>query len=247
MIKETNMEAVKKGAKTLLDVKIRKRAGSGKEILIDHPFYGDILQPCRDSNGEKQHLNILESPENLAKARAVKSEIIDEAEDIIAIGNWLNKPYRLIFIKLIENYLSLEDLSLYLTEFWGGAEDEYTIGGVKKSRVKRWLTACNKNLCMSEQLQQIFDSLGEEVTIYRGVTDMSKGNLESTMTWTVSYDDAVWYAQRYLISPKIKKRYVYKATIDKKHIYICLHTESTDVIVDDQGIKDITLVETFTR
>ena len=83
LIKETNMEAVKKGAKTLLDVKIRKRAGSGKEILIDHPFYGDILQPCRDSNGEKQHLNILESPENLAKARAVKSEIIDEAEDII--------------------------------------------------------------------------------------------------------------------------------------------------------------------
>ena len=100
---------------------------------------------------------------------------------------------------------------------------------------------------MSEQLQQIFDSLGEEVTIYRGVTDMSKGNLESTMTWTVSYDDAVWYAQRYLISPKIKKSYVYKATIDKKHIYRCVHTESTDVIVDDQGIKDITLVETFTR
>ena len=76
---------------------------------------------------------------------------------------------------------------------------------------------------------------------------MSKGGLETTMTWIVSYDDAVWYAQRYLISPKIKRSYVYKATIDKKHIYRCVHTESTDVIVDDQGIRDITLVETFAQ
>ena len=83
MAKETNMEAIKERAKIFLDAKIRKRADPGKEILIDHPFYGDIFQPCRDSKGEKQHLNILESPENLAKARAVKSEIIDEAEDII--------------------------------------------------------------------------------------------------------------------------------------------------------------------
>lgn len=93
MIKETNMEAVKERTKALLDVKIKKRVGPGKEILIDHPFYGDILQPCRDSNGEIQHLNILESPENLAKARAVKSKHIDESEDIISIGVMLNKPY----------------------------------------------------------------------------------------------------------------------------------------------------------
>ena len=210
-------------------------------------FMGTFSSPAGTATGEIQHLNILESPENLAKARAVKSEIIDKSEDIITIGNWLNEPYRLIFIKLVEDYLSLEDLSLYLTEFWGGAEDEYTIRGVKKRKVKRWLTACSEDLCMSEQMQQIYDSLGEEVTIYRGVTDRSKGNLESTMTWTVSYDDAVWYAQRYLISSKIKKSYVYKATIDKKHIYRCVHTESTDVIVDDQGIRDITLVETFSN
>lgn len=246
MEKETNMEAIKERAKALLDVKIRKRVGPGKGIFIDHPFYGDVLQPCRDSNGEMQYLNILESPENLAKARAVKSEIIDESENIIDIGNWLNNRYRLIFIKLIEDYLSLEDLSLYISNFWGGAESELWIKGVKKSDVKRWLTACGKDCPMNERDKQLFDSLAEEVTIYRGVTDLSKGGLKSTMTWTVSYDDAVWYAQRYLISG-IKKSYVYKATIDKKYTYRCVYTESSDVIVDEQGIRDITLVETFTR
>ena len=84
------------------------------------------------------------------------------------------------------------------------------------------------------------------MTIYQGVTDISKGNLESTMTWTISYDDAVWYTQRHLISGS-RKSYIYKATIDKKHIYRCVYTEFTDVIVADQGIRDITLVETFTR
>lgn len=82
------------------------------------------------------------------------------------------------------------------------------------------------------------------MTIYQGVTDISKGNLESTMTWTISYDDAVWYTQRHLISGS-RKSYIYKATIDKKHIYRCVYTEFTDVIVADQGIRDITLVETF--
>ena len=56
----------------------------------------------------------------------------------------------------------------------------------------------------------------------------------------------MWYVQRYLISG-IKKSYVYKAIIDKKYIYRCVYTESSDVIVDEQGIRDITLVETFTR
>ena len=51
MIKETNMEAVKKGAKTLLDVKIRKRAGSGKEILIDHPFMGTFSSLAGTATG----------------------------------------------------------------------------------------------------------------------------------------------------------------------------------------------------
>lgn len=246
MEKETNMEAIKAWAKALLDVKIRTGVSPDKNIFIRHPFYGDNLQPCQDSNGEIQRLNIFESPENLAKARAFERKFIDEAKDVISIGNMLNRPYRLLFLKLVEDYLSLEDLSQYLTNFWESIETEHIIGGVEKSKVKQWLTACGKECFMSEWEKQLFDSFEEEVTIYRGVTDMSKGGLESTMTWTISYDDAVWYAQRYLIRG-IKKSYVYKAAIDKKHIYRCVHTESTDVIVDDQGIRDITLIDTFTK
>ena len=246
MAKETNMEAIKERAKALFDVKIRTGVSPDKNILIRHPFYGDNLQPCQDSNGEIQRLNIFESPENLAKARALKSKFIDEANDVISIGNMLNRSCRLFFLKFVEDYLSPEDLSQYLTNFWSSIEKEHTIGGVEKSKVKQWLTACGKECFMSEWEKQLFDSFGDEVTIYRGVTDLSKDALKSMMTWTISYDDAVWYAQRYLIRG-IKKSYVYKAVIDKKHIYRCVHTESTDVIVDDQGIRDITLVETFTR
>ena len=75
MTKETNMEAIKAWAKALLDVKIRTGVSPDKNIFIRHPFYGDNLQPCQDSNGEIQRLDIFESPENLAKARAFERKL----------------------------------------------------------------------------------------------------------------------------------------------------------------------------
>lgn len=155
----------------------------------------------------------------------------------------LRKGSRLNFLEHIENDLSPEDFSRCLAEFWvDSAEDATTIAGVKKSKAKQWLSACDKDVFMGKDGKQVFDSFDKEVTVYRGVTDVTRRDLKSMLTWT-TYDKAVWYAERYLIG-KIDKSYVYQATIDKEYIYGCVYS---DVIVDDKGLRDITLIDTYTK
>lgn len=245
--KETNLEAVKQKFNTFLDEPVR-RGDSHGGIFVIHPVFDTAYQTFLDSNGDIiEFLDILQSPENLEKAKARKREAIADAKNVISIGLFLKKGNRLNFLEHIENDLSLEDFSLYLANFWGDSvEKATTISGVKKKKVKQWLSACDRDILMGEKGKRLFDGFDEEITIYRGATDMTRGALKSALTWTASYDDAVWYAERYLIMG-IDKSYVYQATIDKKHIYGCVPIKSSDVIVDNEGLRNITLIDTYTR
>lgn len=244
--KETNLEAVRRAYNLFLNVPVRRDDKFGMGFVI-HPVFDDTDQFFRDDNGDLiETVNILQSPENFEKAKARKREFVAEADNVISIGLHLRKGYRLNFLEHIENDLSLEDFSIYLAAFWGDSDEEATsISGVKKSKAKQWLSACDKDVFMEGEMKRLFDSFGGEVTVYRGATDITKRNLKSALTWTISYDDAVWYAERYLIMG-IDKSYVYQATIDKAHIYGCVYTESSDVVVDNKGLRDITLIKTYT-
>lgn len=71
------------------------------------------------------------------------------------------------------------------------------------------------------------------------------GDIPSTITWAVNIDDAVWYARRYLAMGR-ERSYVYQAVVDKKDIYACIHNSgSTDALINDRGLRDITLIATL--
>lgn len=43
-----------------------------------------------------------------------------------------------------------------------------------------------------------------------------------------------------------ERSYVYQAAVDKKDIYACIHNSgSTDALVNDRGLRDITLIDTM--
>lgn len=85
---------------------------------------------------------------------------------------------------------------------------------------------------MDEAERRIFDNLPEEVTIYRGV--QSKKHKRG-LSWTLSYEKAEWFANRYSNENPI----VYKTVVPKKHIlcYIDRRNEE-EIIVNPQILKE---------
>lgn len=243
--KETDLMTIKEVLKVFLDTEVKYDEDAHGNVFIRHPVYGSLHMPCQEENGEIQRLNIFQSPRNLEKAKRFMTCQIDAAKDILSIGYFLQSPYRLQFLEIIESSLALEDMALYLAAFWRWPERKTVINGVKKSKIKKWLAACDKNILMCEEDRKVFDNLKDPVTVYRGVTDESMGDLPSTITWAVNIDDAVWYARRYLAMGR-ERSYVYQAAVDKKDIYACIHnSRSTDALVNGRGLRDITLIDTL--
>lgn len=244
--KETDLEAVKEEFNCFLENPVKTSTDSHGDVIIIHPVFDSIYQHYTDSNGDEQYFNILQSPENWEKAKAQKGKAAADADHVISIGRLLKKEYRLRFLEYMGHKLSLEDFSLYLANFWGDSiEEATTISGVEKSSLKHWLSMCDKDVFMGVEGKRLFDSFDEEVTIYRSTTDLTRRIRKSALTWTASYDDAIWYAERYL-AMGIDKSYIYRATIDKKHIYGCVPIKSSDVVVDNKGLRDVTLINTLT-
>ena len=49
---------------------------------------------------------------------------------------------------------------------------------------------------MNEEELLVYESLPEEVTVYRGVTSYNRKK-EKALSWTLDYEKAVWFANRF--------------------------------------------------
>ena len=103
---------------------------------------------------------------------------------------------------------------------------------------KRELVALFKSVSpqylMDQDEYQVYQSLGDIVTVYRGVALSNKTSVKA-LSWTLDYKTAEGFAH-----PFGKEGTVYKAQIQKKHIhaYFAGRNES-EVIVDPRYLEQI--------
>ena len=88
---------------------------------------------------------------------------------------------------------------------------------------------------MDEAEQAQLAELDDTVTVYRGVTTINSDNLLA-LSWTLDYETAGWFARRF-----DEDGTVYKAQIDKEHIFALFNgRDESEVVLDPKYLKDIT-------
>lgn len=133
-MKETNLNAIKSVARTLLYVDITE---TEFPFLLIHPFLNNRFMSF--SNQDRTLIDILASDENLQEGRDFFEKKINEADDVWRILMYMHTPYRPLLFKLCANDLSDEDYAQMLVEVWTGTENPNQDANVKITEWIRFL------------------------------------------------------------------------------------------------------------
>ena len=190
---------------------IEELKNSIKGRMIFHKYIVD------DYTGIPEHNNYLNKRYKRNKELAEKALLDRDCRGYI---NLHAKPYRLEPLLEIFNMADVEDKikAELLADTWTMIEKpsvnkEYWIELFKyfKKR-KKWL--------MTEEEFEFFNNLPEEITIYRG-SEYIKG-----ISWTLSKEQAEWFAKRFEINGK-----VFEKTVNKSDCLCYLnHREDQEII-----------------
>lgn len=189
MKKKTDLNYVRKIAECFLDTDIIE---TQVPFVAHHPFTSSWTVYIKD-DGFK--LVDLHEAEHAAKWRNYYKEEIRNA-DLLEIFAMLNKPYILNFLKFVANSLSDEDLGLVLGSFWQSIEVISLDNSITGREIVKWFSRADKNALMNDNEREIFDSLPEQITIYRGVTSYNKKK-KKAFSWTTNKEIALWFANRF--------------------------------------------------
>lgn len=178
---------------------------------------------------EKYIQNLFEDENALFRWRDIMKDQIEECEYPHQLYILLNKPYRLAFLKYTAEYMSQDDLSEILADVRTSTESLNLDSNLNKRKLVSLFKSANPDMLMTEEKLEVFNSLDDEITIYRGVTSYNADNVKA-LSWTLDYDKAEWFSKRFGEAGT-----VYEAQIEKAHIlaYFDRRNES-EIIVDPE-------------
>lgn len=142
--------------------------------------------------------------------------------------------YYLTFIKYAAPYLSEKDLGQLLSDAWIMSEFPNADRNVGTRELLALFKSVSPEYLMDQKDWQRYQSLGDPVTVYRGVASADKGNVKA-LSWTLDRKTAEWFAHRFG-----KDGTVYTAQIKRDDIcaYFSGRKES-EVIVNPDRLEQI--------
>ena len=150
----------------------------------------------------------------------------------------LNKAFALTFLKYAAPYMSTNDFSSILADAWMLSENPNQDVNVSKKELTAMFKAADRNMMMRDSDKELFSSLDDCVTIYRGVTDYNRTNIRA-LSWSLDYKTAQWFAGRF-----DQEGTVYQATINKKDILaVFTGRNESEIIVDPKCLQNIEEVQ----
>ena len=229
---KTNLAALKSLAHTLLWFDIQPTKMS--PLVVKHPFTDSGLVGIRGEDGELSVGNLLDSPDALRGWRSNVSRQIDSAETATELFVLVTKPYRLGCLKLAAPYLCEQDAALFLSYAWTSIEEPNNDPNLNKRSLVAMFRSIAPQKLMDEEEYELFQSLDNVVTVYRGVTSYNAENVEA-LSWTLNREVAEWFAHRYG-----ENGAVYAAQVEKGNIYaVFLGRNEEEVIVDPERLMEL--------
>lgn len=223
---ETCLDRIREMAMAFLFLDIKP---TKVDFIASHPFTSSWFTAFPTENG----IVNLRDTENADKWREkVKSNI--ETATVKEIFFMLNKPYILSFLKFTERYLSDDDLGMILGIFWQSIEQISLDNSLSGKEIVKMFKRANKETMMDEDERKIFDSLPEQVTVYRGVTSYNKRQTKA-FSWTTDKQIAEWFANRF----NTGTGEVWTLTVPKERILCAFEGREKELIVNLYNYKDI--------
>ena len=224
---ETNLNKIKDTAKLFLRLPIQIDDFLSPLLCVHHPF----LSSCTVFVNHEV-FNILESPEKLQEYNAYMDKEIDNG-DLYKIYVLIRAPYRLTFLKHCEPYLSEKDLAELFADAWVSTENPNQDANCSIHYLVKMFKKCDKKYLMTEKDYEVYQSLPDEFTIYRGV---AVGRNPNGLSWTQNLDTAKWFSHRF--DREDKQGYIQMLTAKKDRVLAYFNTRGEDEIVyNSRGLK----------
>lgn len=212
----SDLEKIKEESKLLFDLVTIEEAAKVCDLdglIISHPYSNSGLTAIYE-NGKMEMVNIVEDKKAADKFRQFTFEKIDQADRIMKIYMLLNTPYKMLWFKMVNEYLDERDFARYLKDVWITSENPNGDVNVPLSEVKRWFKKANKEYLMSKDEMDVFNAIPETLTVYRGV---SKNRNPKGLSYSIQKEKAVWFQNRFadkdnpgtLIERKVNKKDIF--------------------------------------
>lgn len=235
MRNKTDLQNVKRFAKGLLNVSVLETEYS--PMIVSHPFTKCGIVTMLDGDDFCQ-ADITKSKSSLEKWKNMMAMQIDSAKNVFHIYYLLNDSYRLLFLRDVFEFLSIEDFSEILGDAWVISESANQDANVTKKELLKLFKLADKSTLMSESELEIFNDFEDSIVVYRGVSTKNKSNIKA-LSWTTSFGKAKWFADRWGEKGKI-----YSATINKENILAYFDRKGEDEVIVDftqlQNLKTVT-------
>lgn len=215
---KSNLKEVKDMAITFLYLDIEETEMS--PLVILHPFFNNSKFYV---NGD--FIDILESEANFELARKeVEKYIMNECKTVSNVVSLINKPYRIVFYKYIKEFLSDTNKAELLLDIYTVTEFPNQDVNVSPKELCKYFSEVDLSSAVNKEDKEYFDSLPQVLTVYRGV---SKGS-EKGLSWTLSHDKAVWFANRFSLQ---KKNTVYIGKVKKEDIFCYTNDRNENEVI----------------
>lgn len=229
----TDLQRVKDVTKGMFDLISIKdaidAAGDLAPLVISHPFANSGMVFV----GGK-FINLVEEPE---RAEEFKDEVfrsINTTASLTYIGLMVNKPYLLLWFKLIRHLLSPEDYGNALRDVWIHSEFPNADANVSVSESIRFFRAADRKYLMEADDYKQYNELPDKITVWRGVT---KGKNPIGLSYTTDKARAEWFQNRW---PDVDNPgYLLELTVSKQDILAYIDSRGEqEVIVDISKYKE---------
>lgn len=232
MPKSTNLIEIKGMTKLLFDaVKIEPMYMD----FVQHPFIEYCMVPFKKDDSDKlSFLNIMQG-ENYLLYREWFFKQIDDTNDLFRLYMLVRDPWKLTWLKYTKEFMSSKDFAELLADAWVKEDNPNGDVNVPIQTSISWFKKAKKEYLMDEEECRVWNSLPDELTIYRGV---SPRRVALGLSWTPNKEKAEWFQHRFETSSE--KGFLQKAHINKKHVLAYFNSRGEEeLVVDVLAIKDL--------
>lgn len=212
--KETNLENVKEMTKLIAKTCPPKDANCFGIAI--HPFVDNTVWFARmlKEGLSQEECNLL-NPKVYRQWIKEFSKIIDSCNSLSSVYMYWRTPWKLTFMKYCGEFLSEKDYAEYLVNAWTSEENPNMDSNVSRKEAIKMFKSCKKEYLMSNEEKRYFDSLPEQITVYRGV---GKNRIPLGLSWTDNKEVAIWFANRWKSENDKSAPKILTATVDKKNV-----------------------------
>ena len=234
---KTNLDKLRELALEFLE--LEPEVNERISMFVYHPFFDCRFIPIgKKKNGEDieyEMADIFKQPEKFEEAKdEVRSYIKNGTLESILLR--MSKPYRLTYLKYAKEYMSKDDFEKHLIDQWISSENPNQDVNISIDEFIEWFSQADRKNLMSEKELNYFNSLPEEVTVYRGIA-VGRAEKEG-LSWTCNYGTAKWFANRF--NQNGQTGYVLKGTISKNDIFAYLNSRKEDeILCNSSKVKNI--------